>query len=401
MPLDLTTLLVVSQLVICLCGSFFLIEYLRQRSVPNRWFAIAFMLAPMAPLFYFAAEAGAGYLWIYQIGNGVATVAVALTWMGARSFHHRSTPFWIALAAPCAMVISVLVLVREFDAWSGAVPFMLTFSLFNFLCAAEFWRGSPDEPRLRNGIILTTTCGLNGLFYLSRAAAYSWLGPDNQYFLFGFGPESSTLVLMLLVTASSFCLVALGKERAELAIYHAATHDGLTDILNRREFARRVGERLKELSERRAPAAMLLIDLDHFKRINDRFGHAAGDDVLVLFAQIASASIRPTDILCRYGGEEFAAFLPDTDSQGAWEIAERIRTNFRGSAGSVLASVSPTTSIGLALSASSPDLTTLIADADRALYLAKSAGRNRTVRADAIQAENLGPLQKAAFRAAG
>jgi diguanylate cyclase (GGDEF)-like protein len=401
MPLDLTTLLIVSQLVICLCGSFFLIEYLRQRSVPNRWFAIAFMLAPTAPLFYFTAEAATGYLWVYQIGNGVATVAVALTWMGARSFHHRSTPFWIALAGPCAMVISVLALSRQFDAWSGVIPFMLTFSLFNFLSAAEFWRGSPGEPRLRNGIILTVTCGLNGLFYLSRTAAYLWLGPSNQYFLFGFGPESSTLILMLLVIAATFCLVALGKERAELAIYHAATHDGLTDILNRREFALRAGELLKRLSERNAPAAVLLLDLDHFKKINDRFGHATGDEVLVHFARIASESIRPTDMFCRYGGEEFAAFLPDTDSQDAWEIAERVRMNFCMSRDPALTSIRPTVSIGLAVSASSPDLTSLIANADKALYLAKSAGRNRTVRAEAVRAENLGPLQKAAFRAVG
>ncbi|MDQ6435586.1 GGDEF domain-containing protein [Mesorhizobium sp. LHD-90] len=385
MQLDLYTVLIVSQFVISLCGLFFLAEYLREQSIPSRWFACAFILAPSAPIFYFAAIANSEWQWGYPVGNGVATMAVAFTWIGARSFNGRSTPWWIAIAAPWAMVLSVLLVVRDLGPWSGVIPFLLTFSLFSFLSASEFWRGADGEPRLRNSIILTATCAVNGLFYLCRALAYWQLGPEDSLFLAVFGAETATLVLMLLVIASSFSLILLGKERAQLTIRHAATHDGLTNVLNRGEFIRQASALMRQMSARPVPVAALLVDLDHFKKINDRFGHSAGDQVLTAFAGIAKASLRSGDILCRYGGEEFAVFLPHADADAAMTVAERIRMNFCAGTAPILKSVQPTASIGLAASRSAADFPSLIARADKALYLAKSTGRNRTVASGEIE----------------
>lgn len=397
--LDLDTLLVVSQLVISLCGLFFLAEYLRERSVPSRWFACAFILAPSAPIFYFAAIGNSQWQWGYPVGNGVATMAVAFTWIGARSFNGRGTPWWIAIAAPWAMVLSVFFTERNLNPWSGVIPFLLTFSLFSFLSASEFWRGAEGEPRFRNAIILTATCAANGLFYFGRAVAYWQLGPDNSLFLAVFGAETATLVLTLLVIASSFSLILLGKERAQLVIQHAATHDGLTNVLNRGEFIRRVSALMRQMSARPVPVAVLLLDLDHFKKINDRFGHSTGDQVLTAFAGIARASLRPGDMLCRYGGEEFAVFLPHADAATAMAVAERIRTNFCMGTDPILAPVRPTASVGLAASNSDADFSKLIGDADKALYLAKSAGRNRTV--SSSEFEQSSPLRDSLLKAAG
>ncbi|MBI3368776.1 MAG: GGDEF domain-containing protein, partial [Burkholderiales bacterium] len=132
--------------------------------------------------------------------------------------------------------------------------------------------------------------------------------------------------------------------------------------------------------------ALLLIDLDHFKRINDRHGHPAGDAVLRAVAALLTARLREVDIVARLGGEEFALLLPRTDAAGARTVAEALR---RAIAGLSLpwggAQLSLTASAGLVLSDEAPGLTAdaAYALADRRLYAAKQAGRNRVVADDA------------------
>ncbi len=127
------------------------------------------------------------------------------------------------------------------------------------------------------------------------------------------------------------------------------------------------------------PTAVLLIDLDHFKSINDRFGHALGDRVLEIFTDAARKSTRGSDLIGRLGGEEFAAMLVDTNRDKAVEVAERIRESFAQMAQEVDGrAVCATVSIGLVhTDAPALDLPELLAQADQALYCAKERGRNR------------------------
>jgi diguanylate cyclase (GGDEF)-like protein len=124
---------------------------------------------------------------------------------------------------------------------------------------------------------------------------------------------------------------------------------------------------------------VLLADLDHFKSINDRFGHAVGDRVLQVFAETASGTLGAGDLLGRLGGEEFAALLYDTDREKAVAVAERMRTAFAEAASMVDGhSVGATVSIGLVVDQGAPfDLPALLALADEGLYVAKERGRNR------------------------
>ena len=124
---------------------------------------------------------------------------------------------------------------------------------------------------------------------------------------------------------------------------------------------------------------MLLIDLDHFKSINDRFGHALGDRVLEIFTETARQSVRASDLLGRLGGEEFAAVLTDTSADKAVAVAERIRENFAKAAQDVDSRpVGATVSIGLVhCDGAVLDVPELLAQADQALYFAKEHGRNR------------------------
>jgi diguanylate cyclase (GGDEF)-like protein len=178
---------------------------------------------------------------------------------------------------------------------------------------------------------------------------------------------------------SSFSLIAIGKEQFEIALRRAATRDALTDALNRREFIRQAEQELRRLAGSGAPASLLLVDLDVFKKINDTHGHIVGDRVLVHFAETAVAALGPRDLFCRYGGEEFVMLLPHQDEKGARILAETIRARFAEIAlVTENGTLRPTASVGMASVAGGQyDLPKLIAEADRALYSAKAAGRNR------------------------
>ena len=188
------------------------------------------------------------------------------------------------------------------------------------------------------------------------------------------------LALFAAIVCGSFGFVVLQRARAEGEVRRLATFDALTDLLNRRGFLK-LGERTLAAARRgRRRSAALMLDLDHFKSVNDTFGHAAGDRVLRDFADVLRRSVRPADVLGRYGGEEFCALLPGVTREEALEVAERIR---RGAAEACLGELPEpvTVSIGVALVSLPAEgaLESALELADKALYEAKAGGRNRVV----------------------
>ena len=184
---------------------------------------------------------------------------------------------------------------------------------------------------------------------------------------------------LLFSIATAFILLAMAKERTELRHKIAALIDPLTGIANRRSFLMGAEKmRLRLLASKR-PSAVLVIDLDQFKTVNDRFGHAVGDCVLRQFAKTATSVLRAGDLLGRIGGEEFACVLSNADSDTAYAIAERLRSGFAQAAVSVDGyNVKATVSIGLVANHDAIfDMSELIVLADRALYRAKERGRDR------------------------
>jgi len=124
----------------------------------------------------------------------------------------------------------------------------------------------------------------------------------------------------------------MAKERNERIHKTAATVDPLTGIANRRAVVANGNKVIKTFARPGRPVTALMFDLDFFKAINDRFGHAVGDRVLQVFASIATANLRSTDVVGRLGGEEFAAILPNMDIEGAFAAAERVRKAFEAAA---------------------------------------------------------------------
>jgi len=162
--------------------------------------------------------------------------------------------------------------------------------------------------------------------------------------------------------------------------------DGLTCIPNRRRFDQQIQQEWQRARRERNPLALVMIDVDDFKRYNDHYGHGAGDECLRRVARALSETLnRPADLLARYGGEEFALLLPNTDAEGACRIAERCRAAISAlQLPHAASSVGPVVSISLGVAATQapmPSARDLVEEADRALYQAKQAGRNRVATA--------------------
>ncbi len=162
-----------------------------------------------------------------------------------------------------------------------------------------------------------------------------------------------------------------------------AVTDPLTGLHNRRYMAGQLGSLVKRATCGGSPVAALLVDVDHFKRINDTYGHDVGDEVLREFAVRMATNVRAVDLACRYGGEEFVVIMPDTDLENAARIAERLRLHVSGSPFRVAGATDPlhvTISVGVASingEADTPEA--LLKRADAAVYEAKSTGRNQVV----------------------
>jgi diguanylate cyclase (GGDEF)-like protein len=164
----------------------------------------------------------------------------------------------------------------------------------------------------------------------------------------------------------------------------AASTDPLTGMFNRRGFAEASSRLIDREAHAGRPVTALIFDIDHFKSINDRFGHAAGDEVLKLFSIVVINTLRLSDLSGRVGGEEFAALLPCSLEEGVI-AAERVRTAFANS-GIVVETgpVDTTVSIGVAGGPAGTELEVLLAAADTALYQAKRTGRNRVEAAEEL-----------------
>jgi diguanylate cyclase (GGDEF)-like protein len=217
------------------------------------------------------------------------------------------------------------------------------------------------------------TIGLIVLGYSIAPDPDFWDGLSNRTFS----------IVMVVVTALSLGRLAVSERQLMLR----ALTDPLTGVFNRRTFLELSGKEEARARRRGSLTSVLMMDIDHFKRVNDTYGHPVGDLVIKSLAEAATKSLRPTDILARYGGEEFVVTLPETDPEVAHRVAERLRTTLEAQ---VVAAdgveVRFTVSIGIATFATGVPLTAAMEHADQALYRAKQSGRNRVEAGETMEA---------------
>ncbi|MBN3790079.1 GGDEF domain-containing protein [Burkholderia sp. Ac-20353] len=198
-------------------------------------------------------------------------------------------------------------------------------------------------------------------------------------------PAPLNVVFVALGVLSLLCLsmgvVMLAHDRMAERLERLATIDGLTGALMRGAFLDQAEQCCRRAARTGAPLSLVIVDLDHFKIINDRHGHAAGDHALEHFAAVVSGGIRPCDLFGRLGGEEFAVLCADTVAADATRVIERLRVSLAHAAGAAASSggIGFTFSAGVAERAADEPLSQLMARADAALYAAKAAGRDRVI----------------------
>ncbi|WP_395702062.1 diguanylate cyclase [Aquabacterium sp.] len=219
---------------------------------------------------------------------------------------------------------------------------------------------------------------LIGLIQVALAGhqAFSWRAPAEMQQDTG---TNQALMYVYLAGAAlfTFLFIVMVTQRLLASLREAAVRDPLTGLLNRRAMAEAMERQWLRHRRTQSPLAVLVIDIDHFKRINDTLGHAAGDSVLIHLSTLLQNHVRGEDVVGRVGGEEFLLVLPDTQPQNAIALAERLRVLVRAE------SLGTTISIGIAIAHSVDDSAeSVIARADAALYRAKDAGRNRIEVAD-------------------
>ena len=171
--------------------------------------------------------------------------------------------------------------------------------------------------------------------------------------------------------------------KIEAQLKESSQRDNLTQLLNRKAIEEHAEVEIHRARRRATPCSLLLVDIDHFKKINDMLGHLAGDTAIQRVAELLESNVRPYDWVGRWGGEEFLIVLPEADEEGAGRVAERIRTAVAGDGLDVTSTgaIPVTVSIGIASTStgSIPNLRLLFERVDQALYAAKERGRNRSI----------------------
>ncbi len=378
MSLDLNTLFLVTIYVEAILGLLLLFAWVQNPQIRGvAYWGFAHLLRA-GSVVLFGMYGSAPEIITIDLANVILLTTFAVTWAGARTFDGRPTqPMYIVAGAAVWLVASRMPIFSDSDFRSLLSSGII--ASYTWLTAYEFWRGRSEALVSRwPAIFMLFSHGALFLLRTPLAAMLPW-SPTNEV-LGSVWLTALSFEALLFTIAIAFILLAMAKERTELRHKTAAMVDPLTGIANRRAFLQAAAERTAKRRSPETPAsAVMLIDLDHFKAINDHFGHAIGDRVLQVFAQVANGGIRSTDLIGRLGGEEFAAVLADVGSDKALLLADRIRSVFADEAAVVDGQpVKATISIGVVMIGDPPaEIGVLLAQADQALYCAKERGRNR------------------------
>jgi diguanylate cyclase (GGDEF)-like protein len=369
--LDGPTLAFVMVCIVALLGLFLILAWLQQRDVRAlAWWGSAYLLGASSLALW-----GAPQPWFplpRELPFAMIFVACGMIWNGVRLFRGRP----LRPAAGCAGAAIWLALCQLPMFAEGTVARIalgvIVVATYTFFIAMELSRERRKSLRSRTAAIMVP--GLHAAIFLMPLGMRAFMPADIAVsWITVFALET-----ILYAVGTAFIVLLIVKDHHVDIYRHAASVDYLTGLLNRRAFLENALKLCAEQANGGKPVTMLLFDLDHFKSINDRFGHGIGDEVLRVFAQVARRSTRVSDIVGRLGGEEFAAIVAEP-MDIATLIAERVRSGFEQAGAAVDGhAIGATVSIGAATAYEMvTNINALIARADAALYRAKGDGRNR------------------------
>ncbi|WP_310204034.1 GGDEF domain-containing protein [Paenarthrobacter nitroguajacolicus] len=364
----------------------FCISFHRTRSPYAGWWSLA-LLEFMVGNAAFLLNGTPHQQWANPLGNILVVAGAFSVWAGAKTLRDRKAAPWQLVVGPAVTAVASFLESPATNVWSGGFVYLAMMTAGIALAAYDLWFIKSSHSQVHKA--LSIAAGLLATYYLGRWLVYALEGPTGHPFTTYFGPAPSALISMVLLVTVSFSMTALTSDQLIKGLQERADRDHLTGLLNRGTFLDMATTELNRLQAAGSGAAVVLADLDHFKAVNDEYGHGTGDVALQAFAEACGASVRSTDLIGRYGGEEFILFLPGATQDRAEDIATEISR--RMAATPAPAGVAfPTISYGVTSSIpEAADLKFMIEVADAALYSAKAQGRNRIVGADRHEAATI------------
>lgn len=382
MQLDSFTLLASGCALLTILGSAFVFLWLRDRQASALlWWGIPLIIGGAGLTLYMRAGWDNDFAAI-AVGNATRIFALGAIWQGVRVFNGQK-PALVRLFGPCLFWLALCFVPGVVENMLARVS--IASILGAYLAGAgvwDLWCHRADGLRARWSVMAVFASFT--VFMTVRAVIAPWAP-----FPFGAAPMDPlwfALFMWIVVAHATFAgilFLVMLLERREAEQRSFAMSDPLTGLMNRRAFADFADRMERRRTGLRGSMALLVLDLDHFKSVNDRYGHEVGDRMLELFARVAEQCVRPDDQLFRMGGEEFCFALPETSMNEARAIADRVRGAFSQVTVETTAGLARSTvSIGVAASPHAVSIDLLLAAADAAVYEAKARGRDCVVVAE-------------------
>jgi len=380
MSLDTSTLYFIATMIAAMLGVMLLVFGKNENIPALKWWGTAYLLGAASVALWSLASNMLGEVVSLAL-NAVGFVACGMVWNASRVFHGRKPNLpglvlgavaWIAVVMTLPPAASMM----RMTIGAGIV------AVYAALTATELWTERRRALQRRWPTMMVPV--MHGFVLMLPILLGNLLHPHDVRFAGSIWVTGFSVELVLYAVGTVFVIFMMVSERAVIAHKNAASMDPLTGMFNRRGFSEISSRLIEREANAGRPMTAMIFDIDHFKSINDRFGHPAGDEVLKLFATVVVNTLRISDLSGRIGGEEFAALLPCPLEEGV-VAAERVREAFANS-GIVVEDgpVDTTVSIGVAGGPAGTELEVLLAAADTALYQAKRSGRNRVEAAEEL-----------------
>ena len=343
----------------------------------SHWASALVVRAIALGLFAWQSPLQAGVL---AVGAALLALSITLQAAAILAFDKRPFPAWIHTAVIAGVAVPFQLL--ESDRALAVVFGGIVFGTLLLVTAAMSAHLHPPAGSRARAFLLMSFAAAGGAFLLRGMGAMLVANPLRDFAEPSGFAAATSLAIVAAALASTFGFLLLHTERAEAQALRLATTDPLTGAYNRRTFHEIAERELSRARRAGQPLSIIMLDIDHFRAINEKHGHRTGDEVLQRFAEVVRSAMRKEDMLVRFGGEEFLVLLPDVPGPGAVVVAGRIRRTVAAEPIEVNGLQFPlTVSLGVAarLDEGPESLETLLDRADGALALAKERGRNRVV----------------------
>ena len=316
----------------------------------------------------------------HAVGSGLVALSITLQAAALVSYARRQLPTWVHSAVIAGVALPIQLLANDAG---GAILFgglLLGILLFGVAIIA-FQLQPPAGSRARGMVI--TSFAVGGTVLVLKAIGAAFVADPLSMLLRPSGFAAlGALAVFAAAIASTIAFLLLQKERAESEAQRLATIDPLTGAYNRRTFHEIAEREMARARRAGQPLSIVMLDIDHFRAINEKHGHKVGDEVLQKFADVVRSALRKEDMVVRYGGEEFVVLLPEVPGPGAVVVAGRIRRAVAGTpieAGGQSFPITVSLGVAARLDEGPESIDELLERAGSALALAKERGRNRVV----------------------